>query len=386
MPRLANRVSSIPESGIHKYDGIPGAIYLTVGESDYPVPKEAIVGFRIDLKNGKYLNAKGLSSFRKMIKWRESDTAYQSGQFLKDYSSETEIMPTCGVQQGIDLAFRALLNPGDVIAIPFPAYVTYEPSAILANARIHRIKLSPLNGYKLTAEDVEKAGKSGAKVLVLNYPHNPTGATMGKHELAEIADVALSNDMTIISDEIYSDIYYSGKHYSISWFKGCRENTLVLNGFSKSYAMGGYRIGYACGPENVISGMEKLQAYSAMSAPRISQEVAVNAFCHSSNHVRTMVADYGKRVDHVTKRLNEIGLPTRKPEGAIYEWVDISGTSLTSEEFVRRLVKDHKVVTVPGTAFGREGEGFIRISIAVSPELMDKGLNEIEKFVKEVSK
>ncbi len=369
--KLANVVSEIPISKIHKYDGIPGAIYLTIGQSDYMVSEDAVSRITVEqLRNGSYIPCKGLPKFREAVAYKTQPK----------YDPETEVLPTVGVQQGIDLALRTLLNPGDIVAIPFPAYISYEPCARLVGASVFRIRL-PDSDYHLYPEDVDKAALAGAKVLIMNYPHNPTGTTMSRRRLEEIADVVINRDLFVISDEIYSELYYTGRHFSIANLNGVKDRVLVLNGMSKAYAMAGYRLGYACGPKEVIDGMTKLNAYLTLCTARISQEIAIHAIYQGDNQIRTMLSDYRDRRDYAVKTLNAMGLPTRTPKAAIYMWADIRSTGMTSDQFVDRLIKEHNVVVVPGTAFGPEGEGFIRISISSSMNNLRIGLNAIESMI-----
>ena len=278
------------------------------------------------------------------------------------------------------------INTGDEVIIPQPSYVSYEPCAILAGAKPVIINLKAENDFRLTAEELEQAITDKTKVLILPYPNNPTGAIMEKSDLEKIAKVIIEKNIFVMSDEIYSELTYNGEHVSIASIDGMQERTLLINGFSKAYAMTGWRLGYACGPEPIIKQMTKIHQFAIMCAPTTSQYAAIEALKNGDNDVKEMRQAYNQRRRYLMKRFKDIGLECFEPYGAFYVFPCIKEFGMTSEEFATRFLREEKVAAVPGTAFGQSGEGFLRISYAYSMENLKEAINRLENFVKKLRK
>ena len=289
---------------------------------------------------------------------------------------------TVGGSEGIDVALRAMINPGDEVLIPQPSYVSYEPCVRLAGGTPVIIELHAGNAFKLTADMVREKLTDKTKILVMPFPNNPTGSIMNREELAPIAALCCEKDIVVLSDEIYSELTYAGEHVSIASLPGMQERTILINGFSKSYAMTGWRLGYACGPQMILSQMLKIHQYAIMCAPTTSQYAAVAALRDGDEDVARMRESYNQRRRFLLSRLEEIGMPCFRPEGAFYVFPKISHFGMSSEEFANRLLFEEKVALVPGTAFGDCGEGFLRISYAYSLERLREAMDRIERFVK----
>ncbi len=303
-----------------------------------------------------------------------------------DYHYNDEVLVTVGGSEAIDLMFRALVNPGDEVLIPQPSYVSYEPCAILADATPVIINLKEENLFRLTAQELEEAITPRSKILVLPFPNNPTGAIMEKEDLEAIAEVILRHDLYVLSDEIYGELTYTDKHISIASLPGMKERTVLVNGFSKAYAMTGWRLGYACGPAKIISQMVKIHQYAIMCAPTTSQYAAVEALKNGDEDVQMMRQSYNERRRFVVHSLHEMGLPCFEPLGAFYVFPCIKEFGLSSEEFAERLLREEKVAIVPGTAFGDCGEGYLRISYAYSIENLRIALGRLADFVNKLRK
>ena len=302
-----------------------------------------------------------------------------------NYVWNKEVLITVGGSEGIDLMFRAMINPGDEVLIPQPSYVSYEPCAVLANATPVIINLKNENQFRLTPEELEAAITPRSKVLVLPFPNNPTGAIMEREDLEKLVDIIVRNDLYVLSDEIYGELTYTGKpHVSIASFPGMKERTVVVNGFSKAYAMTGWRLGYACGPEAIISQMTKIHQYAIMCAPTTSQYAAVEALRNGDEDVRMMRESYNERRRFVLHTLEEMGIPCFEPLGAFYVFPCIKEFGLLSEDFANLLLAEEKVAIVPGTAFGDSGEGFLRISYAYSIDNLRKALARLARFVEKL--
>ena len=378
---LSEKITSIKPSGIRKFFDIvttmEGAISLGVGEPDFETPyfirEEAIYS----LEKGRtfYTSNSGLKELREEI------DRYLQRKLNISYDPMTEIIVTVGGSEGIDIALRAMLDNGDEVLIPQPSYVSYEPCVILAGGKPVIIELKRDNDFKLTKEQVLEKITEKTKLLVMPFPNNPTGSIMTYEELEEIAKICIEKDIFVLSDEIYCELTYTGKHASIAQVPGMKERTIVINGFSKSYAMTGWRLGYACGPEMIIKQMTKIHQFAIMCAPTTSQYAAVLALRDGDLDVEKMRESYNQRRRYLINRFNEIGMDCFEAEGAFYVFPSIKRFGLSSEEFATRLLMEEKVAIVPGTAFGDCGEGFMRISYAYSLERLKEALDRIERFV-----
>jgi aminotransferase len=374
-------VTQIAPSGIRKFFDIVSemkdAISLGVGEPDFETPWHIREEGIYSLEKGRtfYTSNSGLTDLKIEI------CCYLSRRFNLEYDFRHEVFVTVGGSEAIDLALRTMLDPGDEVIIPQPSYVSYLPCTTLADGVPVFINLQEKNEFRLTKEELLGAVTPKTKVLIMPFPNNPTGAIMTKEDLKEIAEVCIQKDIFVITDEIYSELTYEGNHVSIASFPGMKDRTVVINGFSKSYAMTGWRLGYACGPENIIKQMLKIHQFAIMCAPTTSQYAAVEALKNGDNDVANMRDAYDKRRRFVVKRLREMGLDCFEPKGAFYVFPSIKRTGMTSDEFANRLLQEEKVAVVPGTAFGDCGEGFLRISYAYSLENLKTALDRIEKFM-----
>ena len=298
-----------------------------------------------------------------------------------EYSPKSEIVVTVGGSEAIDIAFRAMLDPGDEVLIPQPSYVSYEPCAILVGGKPVIIDLKAENDFKLTAKEVLEKITDKTKILVLPFPNNPTGSIMEREYLEEIAKVVIEKDIFVLSDEIYAELTYKGKHVSITAIEGMKERTVLINGFSKAYAMTGWRLGYACAPKNILEQMLKIHQYAIMCAPTTSQYAAISALKNGDKDVAEMRTSYNQRRRYLMHAFKEMGLDCFEPYGAFYVFPCIKEFGMTSEEFATEFLKAEKVATVPGTAFGESGEGFLRISYAYSLETLKLAMEKLNKFI-----
>ncbi len=375
-------VTEIKPSGIRKFFDIVSemkdAISLGVGEPDFDTPWHIREEGIYSLEKGRtfYTSNAGLAELKEEI------CHYLKRRFGLSYNPAKETLVTIGGSEAIDIGLRAMLDPGDEVLIPQPSYVSYLPCVTLAGGVPVVIELKAENEFRLTKQEVLDAVTEKTKVLIMPFPNNPTGSIMTREDLKEIVDVVLEKDLFVISDEIYSELTYGGNHVSIAEFPGMKERTVIINGFSKSYAMTGWRLGYAAGPENVITQMVKIHQFAIMCAPTTSQYAAVEALKNGDNDVQMMRGEYDKRRRYVVNALRGMGLGCFEPKGAFYVFPDIRGTGMTSDEFANRLLQEQKVAVVPGTAFGDCGEGFLRISYAYSIENLKIALGRIENFVK----
>ena len=301
-----------------------------------------------------------------------------------DYSKD-EIIVTCGGSEAIDVALRACINPGDEVIILEPNYVCYEPDIIMAGGIPVKIKLKNENQFRLTPEELEAVITPKTKILLMNYPNNPTGAIMTKEDLEKIVPVIKKYDLLVISDEIYSELTYSGNHYSIGALPGMRDRTITINGFSKAFSMTGWRLGYVMGPKEVMEQVKKIHQFVVMSAPTISQYAGLEALKNGDEDIERMRKEYDKRRKYLLKEFSRLGLPCFEPKGAFYIFPDIRKYGMSSEEFATELLNKEHVVVVPGTAFGDSGEGFVRISYAYSLDALKEAIKRIEKFVKPIA-
>lgn len=378
---LADKVVKIPPSGIRKFFDIvsemPDAISLGVGEPDFDTPWHIRDEGIYSLERGRtfYTSNAGLKELREEI------TNYLKRRVGVNYDPMKETIVTVGGSEGIDMAFRAVLNPGDEVLIPQPCYVSYEPCAILAGGVPVIINLKEENEFRLTKEELLLAVTDKTKILVLPFPNNPTGAIMEKKDLEEIAQVVIEKDLLVLSDEIYSELSYKGDHVSIASLPGMRERTILINGFSKAYAMTGWRLGYACGPAPVIEQMTKIHQFAIMCAPTNSQFAAVEALKNGDEDVAMMRESYDQRRRFVVHSLREMGLKCFEPFGAFYVFPSIQEFGITSDEFATRFLMEEKVAVVPGTAFGACGEGFLRLSYAYSLEDLKVAFGRLAHFV-----
>lgn len=378
---LSDKIVSIEPSGIRKFFDIVNemkdAISLGVGEPDFDTPWHIREEGIYSLERGRtfYTSNAGLKELKEEI------AAYLDRRFDLPYDPGHEIVVTIGGSEAIDAAFRAMLNPGDEVLLPQPSYVSYEPCIILADGVPVPIALREEDGFKLTKELLLGAITDKTKILVMPFPNNPTGAIMTKEDLEEIVDVIIEKDLFVISDEIYSELTYGSNHVSIASFPGMKERTIVINGFSKSYAMTGWRLGYACGPRVIMDQILKIHQYAIMCAPTTSQYAAVSALKKGDADVERMRTAYNQRRNYLMRRFDKMGLQCFEPFGAFYVFPSIKEFGLTSEEFATRLLQQEKVAVVPGIAFGTSGEGYVRISYAYSIEDLKEALKRVEHFI-----
>ena len=378
---LSDKIVSIPPSGIRKFFDIvsemPDAISLGVGEPDFDTPWHIREEGIYSLEKGRtfYTSNSGLKELREEI------VRYLERRIHVSYDPLREVLITVGGSEGIDAAFRAMLNPGDEVLIPQPSYVSYEPCAVLADGVPVIIELKEENEFRLTKEELLAAITDKTKILVLPFPNNPTGAIMEKEDLEAIAEVCIEKDIFVLSDEIYSELSYKGDHVSIASLPGMRERTILINGFSKAYAMTGWRLGYACGPADIIVQMTKIHQYAIMCAPTTSQYAAVEALRNGDEDVAMMRESYDQRRRFLMNAFQEMGLSCFEPYGAFYTFPSIKEFGMSSDEFATRFLEEEKVAVVPGTAFGACGEGFLRISYAYSLEQLKEALGRLSHFV-----
>lgn len=379
---LSKKVNSIKPSGIRKFfdvvNTMEGAISLGVGEPDFDTPYFIRDEGIYSLEKGKtfYTSNAGLMDLKVEI------SRYMERRFQLHYNPEAEVLVTVGGSEAIDIGVRAMVDDGDEVLIPQPSYVSYEPCTILAGATPVVIDLKEDNGFKLTVEQILERLTEKTKVLILPFPNNPTGSIMTREELLPIAKLCVEKDIYVISDEIYCELTYKGEHVSIAGLPGMKERTIIVNGFSKSYAMTGWRLGYALGPELLIEQMTKIHQFAIMCAPTTSQYAAVLALRDGDEAVAGMRESYNQRRRFLLTRLREIGIDCFEPEGAFYVFPSIKKFNMSAEEFATRLLEEEKVALVPGTAFGECGEGFLRISYAYSIQQIKEALQRLERFVK----
>ena len=381
---LSKVITEIQPSGIRKFFDIASemkdAISLGVGEPDFDTPWRVRDEGIYSLEKGKtfYTSNSGLKELRVEIE------NFLKRKYQLNYDANREIIITVGGSEAIDLAFRAMLDPGDEVLIPQPSYVSYLPCAKLAGGVPVPIELKAENEFRLTREELLAAITPKTKILVLPFPNNPTGAIMEKKDLEAIADVIIDNDIFVLTDEIYSELTYTEKHVSIASLPGMRERTIYINGFSKSHAMTGWRLGYACGPEIILSQMLKIHQFAIMCAPTTSQYAAVEALKNCDEDVAKMREEYNQRRRYLLHRFKQMGLECFEPFGAFYVFPCIKEFGMTSEEFAFKLLEAEKVAVVPGTAFGDCGEGFLRISYAYSLDSLKIAMEKIENFIRKL--
>ena len=381
---LSPRVTAIPKSGIRKFFDIAEEMNdvtsLTIGEPDFNTPRHIREEAIESLRQGKtkYTSNSGTLELRVEI------DRYLKRRFGLGYDPKSEIVVTVGGSEAVDLAIRALLSPGDEAIIPMPAYVCYAPMVLLSGAVPIVINTKAEDNFKLTAKDLKAAITKKTKLLILPFPNNPTGAVMEGFELEQIAKIVKETDILVISDEIYAELSYGFKHTSIAGLPDMRERTVLVNGFSKSLAMTGWRLGYACAPEPLLSQMLKIHQYAIMCAPSTSQSAGITALKDSDGDIEYMKNEYDGRRKIIYEGLKQIGIGCFEPKGAFYVFPDIGVFGLSSEEFCERLLLEEKVAIVPGNAFGEAGEGFARISYAYSVSHINKALEKMDKFIKKL--
>jgi aminotransferase len=382
MKSLSEVPLSLPPSGIRRFFDLvaatKGVISLGVGEPDFATPENIREKAVAALREGRttYTSNAG------MPECREAISRYLERLYGISYSPADEILVTVGVSEAMDLAMRALLSPGDEVLVPEPSFVSYKPVTLLAGGIPLPVDLKPENDFRISVADLEAAVTSRTKAIVISYPSNPTGAVMTRDELAAVAEFVERHDLWVISDEIYDRLTYIGEPTCFATLPGMRERTITLNGFSKAFAMTGWRLGYACGPAEVIAVMHRIHQYTMMCAPILSQIAAIEALDNSNDEVEAMVASYDERRKVIVSGFREIGLDCFEPGGAFYAFPSIRRTGLDSETFAERLLAAEKVAVVPGTAFGASGEGHIRCCYAVSMENIQEALARMGRFVK----
>ncbi|OUQ16486.1 aromatic amino acid aminotransferase [Lachnoclostridium sp. An14] len=383
---LSERIVTIPPSGIRKFFDIVSemedAISLGVGEPDFDTPWHIREEGIYSLEKGRtfYTSNAGL----KELKVEIANYLKRRQELL--YDPDKEIMVTVGGSEAIDVALRAMLDPGDEVLIPQPSYVSYVPCTILANGVPVPIELEEKDEFRLTPEKLLEKITPKTKILIMPFPNNPTGAIMEKEDLEKVAEIVIEKDLFVISDEIYSELTYKGQHVSIASIPGMRERTVLINGFSKSYAMTGWRLGYAAAPKEILGQMLKIHQFAIMCAPTTSQYAAVSALRNGDEDVEMMRESYNQRRRYLVNALREMGLECFEPYGAFYVFPSIKKFGMTSDEFAVRLLNAEKVAVVPGTAFGDSGEGFLRLSYAYSLESLKVALDRIRRFVEQLEK
>lgn len=381
MTFVKQKVVDLPPSGIRKFfdlaASMEGCISLSIGEPDFVTPKLMMDAAIESLNQGKtaYTSNAGLIELRQEI-------CNYLKKYDLNYDAATEVLVTVGASEAIDLAFRALVGEGDEVLIPDPSFVCYGPLATMAGATPVYLNTYEKDDFRLTAEELEAKITPNSKVLLLPYPNNPTGGIMSKEDYEPIAEVVKKYNLFVICDEIYSELVYGGeKHFSFAALPGMKERSLVLNGFSKAFAMTGWRVGYACGPADVMAAILKVHQYGIMSAPTMGQYGALAGLRNGEEDVAKMVASYDERRKVIVQGFRDMGLSCFEPKGAFYCFPCIKSTGMSSEEFVEQLLMEEKVAVVPGNAFGASGEGFIRCSYASSMENIKEALKRIERFI-----
>ncbi|NPE31158.1 aminotransferase class I/II-fold pyridoxal phosphate-dependent enzyme [Methanococcoides sp. SA1] len=378
---IANSMQKVPPSGIRKFFDMVSdsedVISLGVGEPDYVTPwhiREACI-HSIERGETSYTSNYGL------LELREELSKHYTRRHNVYYEPETEILVTTGVSEGLDLAIRAIVNPGDEIIVVQPSYVAYVPSIIFAGGTPVTLGAKPENDFKITADEIRAAITNKTKAVIINYPNNPTGATMDRSDLEAIADVIVEHDILMISDEVYERLTYEETHTCFSSLEGMRDRTILLNGFSKAYAMTGFRMAYALAPKEIIDAMMLIHQYTMLCAPITAQVGAIEALRNGEEEVEKMAREYNRRRKLIVGGLNKIGLDCFNPRGAFYAFPSISSTGISADEFAERLLTEYKVVTIPGNIFGDTGDGFIRCAYAASREDIKEALERIGNFV-----
>ena len=378
---LSQRIQKIPPSGIRKYfdllESMEGGISLGIGEPDFQTPWHIRDAGIYSLEKGftKYTPNAGLSDLRRSI------SRYMKRRFDLEYAPIGQILVTVGGSEGLDLCFRCLLEPGDEVIIPTPSFVCYGPLVSMIHGTPVYVETKAENEFRLTADELRCAITPRTKAVVLPFPNNPTGGIMSREDLEALADVLRGTDILVISDEIYAELTYGQRHASMANIPDMYERTIVINGFSKAYSMTGWRLGYICGPKELIAAMTKLHQYGIMSAPTTSQYAAIEAMEHGDKDIQDMKDEYDGRRRFIVDGFRKLGLDCFEPRGAFYCFPCIKSTGLTSEQFCEQLILEEKVAVIPGTAFGPGGEGFVRACYAASMKDLGEALNRIERFL-----
>ena len=378
---MAANVQNIPRSGIRDFfdivQGMKDVISLGVGEPDFVTPwhiREAAI-YALERGRTSYTSNLGLPKLREVI------ASHLAKKFSVSYSPKNQILIAVGVSEAMDLAFRAVINPGDEVIYHEPCYVSYAPGIAMTHGIPVPVSCKAEDGFAVRAEAIQKAITPKTKVLVLNFPTNPTGGTMTRADLEKIAQLVIRHNLLVITDEIYAELTFEGDHVSIAALPGMIERTIFLHGFSKAYAMTGFRIGYACGPADIIEAMMKVHQYSMLCASIISQEAAIEAIEHGEPDTTEMREQYRLRRNYIVKALNEIGLKCHLPRGSFYAFPSIQSTKLTSKEFAVKLLEQEKVACVPGSAFGPSGEGYLRCCFATALDQIEIAMQRVRRFV-----
>jgi len=378
---ISQKVSNIAPSGIRKFfdllSSIEGVISLGIGEPDFVTPwhiREAAI-YSLEKGYTMYTSNQGLPELRQEL------AKYLESYYGLSYDPDSELLITVGVSEGLDLALRAILNPGDEVIMPDPCYVAYPACTSLAGGIPILVPTTEENDFNIIAADIEQQITSKTKAILIGYPANPTGAVMVKKELTQIAELAQRHDLLVISDEVYGQLVYGVEHTCLASLPGMKERTILLNGFSKAYAMTGWRIGYAAAGKELIKGVTKIHQYTMLCAPIMGQMAAIEALRRGDNEVEAMVRDYDRRRRVMVRGLRDIGLSCFEPKGAFYAFPSIKITGMTSEEFAKKLLVEEKVAVVPGTAFGQCGEGYVRCCYATSLPEIEKALKRMGRFV-----
>ncbi len=378
---ISKRAKSVPPSGIRKFFemviGMPDVISLGVGEPDFVTPwhiREACI-YSLEKGYTMYTSNYGL------LELREEISKNLKKDYQVEYNAKKEILITTGVSEAFDLALRAVINHGDEVIIPEPCYVSYVPCTIFAGGKPVLVKTKVTDEFKVTSEEIENKITKKSKALILSYPNNPTGAVMKRKELEEIADVVNEHDLIVISDEIYDKLTYNGSHCCFSSLNDMKDKTIILNGFSKAYAMTGWRIGYAAADSNIIDAMMKVHQYTMLCAKITGKMEAIEALKNCEEEMKRMIREYDRRRRIIVKGLNQIGLECFTPKGAFYAFPSIKSSGVSSEEFAKNLLSEQSVAVVPGTAFGSSGEGFVRCAYAASIDNINEALSRMERFL-----
>jgi len=378
---ISGVVQDIPPSGIRKFFDLvtqtEGVISLGVGEPDFVTPWHIREACFYSLEKGytMYTSNLGLPEFREEI------AAYEKRKIGVSYSPADEILVTVGVSEAVDLALRALIEPGDEVLVPEPSYVSYAPGTKLVYGKPVPLLTYDADEYRLRPDILEKAITPRSKVLILPFPNNPTGGIMKAEDLKALVDIIIKNDLIVLSDEIYAELTYEGEHVSIASFPGMRDRTIVFNGFSKAFAMTGWRIGYACGHPDIINAMNKIHQYTIMCAPIMAQKAAIEALRHGEGEMRKMVENYNYRRKLMLNGFRQVGLSCFEPRGAFYCFPSIKNSGMNSEDFCEKLLKEEKVAVVPGNAFGNCGEGYIRCCYAASVANIEEAIERMGRFL-----
>ncbi len=379
--RVARRVAGLAPSGIRKFfelvERMPDAISLAIGEPDFTTPwrgRESAI-YSLEKGHTHYTPNRGTQELREAV------ASYLERRFGISYHPDREVLITVGAAEAIDLALRAILDPGDAVLIPQPCFVSYPPCTVLAGGVPVPVPTRVENDFRVQAADLEAARADRPRALLMCYPNNPTGAVMGREDLESVVRWAAEKDLVLIADEIYAELHYDGGHVSAAAIPGARDRTILIGGFSKAWAMTGWRLGFAAGPPDLIEAMAKVHAYTVMCAPTMAQEAALDVLTGCDDEVAAMRREYNQRRRIIVKRLRDMGLDCFEPRGAFYAFPSIAGTGLSSEEFAERLLREEKVAVVPGAAFGACGEGFVRCSYATSIAALEEGMARMARFV-----